>query len=161
MPTKVRIRTGPFKAPAATAAQPAAVADGLSVVQAYYQAISAQDYPQAYTYWAQDGAASGQAYATFAQGFAQTTKVDLVVGPAQTNGAAGSIYAELPVVIFAQQRDGSTQSFCGTYTLRRANVPPFDSFGWRIMSAATLQVADVQPGSDLVQQLLGGRCASR
>ncbi|NNJ13725.1 hypothetical protein EKD04_025705 [Chloroflexales bacterium ZM16-3] len=139
----------------------AAVADGLSLVQAYYQAINDQNYPRAYTLWAQNGAASEQSYAAFAQGFAQTVQVDLTAGSIQTSGAAGSIYAQLPVVIFAHQRDGSTQPYCGTYTLRRTNVPPFDSFGWRIQSAGLLAVADVAPGSDLIQQLLGGQCAAR
>jgi hypothetical protein len=65
------------------------------------------------------------------------------------------------VVVFPQQRDGSGQSFCGTYRLRLANVPPFDTFGWRINSAATFQTPTVEPGSDTVQQLLNGRCAAR
>jgi hypothetical protein len=150
------IATGDTSAP-----PPAAIADGLSVVLAYYQAINDENYPRAFTLWAQGGAASGQSYAAFVQGFAQTAQVDLITGALQTSGAAGTIYAQLPVVIFAHQRDGSTQPFCGNYTLRRANVPPFDTFGWRIMSAATLAVADVKPGSDLVQKLLSGQCAAR
>lgn len=153
--------SGASIAPADAAPPLADIADGLSVVRAYYAAISDQNYARAYTLWAQNGAASDQSYAAFAQGFADTARVDLAVGDLQTSGAAGSIYAQLPVVIFAQQRDGSTQAFCGTYTLRRANVPPFDSLGWRIMSAGILPIADVAPGSDSVQQLLGGQCAAR
>ena len=77
------------------------------------------------------------------------------------DAAAGSAYTEVPVGVLGQQRDGSRQSFCGTYRMRRSNVSPFDTFGWRINSAATLQTLNVEPGSDSVQQLLNGRCAAR
>ena len=95
------------------------------------------------------------------QGFTTTDSVTLATGQAQTNGAAGSVYTEVPVVVFPQQRDRSRESFCGSYRLRRATVPPFDTFGWRINSAATLQTPNIEPGSDTVQQLLNGRCAAR
>ena len=75
----------------------------------------------------------------------------------RTNAAAGSAYTQVPVVVLGQQRDGSRQSFCGTYRLRQATMPPFDTFGWRINSAATLQTPNIEPGSDTVPQLLNGR----
>ena len=87
--------------------------------------------------------------------------VALTMGQAQTNGAAGSIYTEVPVVVIAQQRDGSRQAFCGNYTLRRANVPPFDTFGWRIYSASILKLDSGDLDNDAVQRLLGGQCAAR
>jgi hypothetical protein len=146
---------------ASAAPLPSDIADGPSVVQAYYQAINAQNEPWAYTLWDQNGAASQQRYLAFAQGFAQTARVDLHAGQATTGAAAGSLYAQVPVVIFADQRDGSTQAYCGIYTVRRANVPPFDQFGWRITRAEVLPVPDLAPGSDRVPQLLGGQCPAR
>lgn len=143
---------------ATTAPPPSDIADGPSVVQAYYQAINAQNEPRAYTLWDQNGAASQQGYVAFAQGFAQTARVTLHAGPATTGAAAGSIYAQVPVVIFADQRDGSTHAYCGIYTVRRANVLPFDQFGWRITRAELLPVPDLAPGSDRVPQLLSGQC---
>jgi hypothetical protein len=145
----------------ASAEPPASTGDALDVLQAYYQAIDEQNYPRAYTYWGNNGTASQQSYTVFVQGFTSTDRVTLATGQAQTNAAAGSVYTEAPVVVFAQQRDGSRQSFCGNYRLRRANVPPFDTFGWRIESASTLQTPTIEPGSDTVQQLLNGRCAAR
>jgi len=115
------------------------------VLAAYYQAIDA----------------GKLSYTVFVQGFARTDSVTLATGQARTDAAAGSVYTELPVVVLGQQRDGKEQSFCDTYRLRRANVPPFDTFGWRINSAATLQTPTIEPGSDMVQQLLNGRCAAR
>jgi hypothetical protein len=156
-----RIVSATIAAADAGSAPPAGTADGPDVVKAYYQAINDKNYPRAYTYWDDSGTASHQGYAEFALGFAKTAQVDLVVGQARTEGAAGSLYSQVPVVVFARQSDGARQAFCGTYTLHRANVPPFDSFGWRIASAATLEVADVQPDSELVQTLLNGQCAAR
>jgi len=145
----------------ASAEPPASTGDALRVVQAYYQALDEGNYPRAYTYWENNGTASQQSYTVFVQGFASTDSVTLATGQARTNAAAGSAYTEVPVVVLGQQRDGSRQSFCGTYRLRRANVPPFDTFGWRIESASTLQTPNIEPGSDIVQQLLNGRCAAR
>jgi hypothetical protein len=96
----------------------------------------------------------------FVQGFAETAKVALTMGQARTNGAAGSAYTEVPVVVVAQQRDGSRQSFCGTYTLRRTNIPLFDTFGWHINNASILELDNADLDSDTVQQLLNGRCAA-
>ena len=65
------------------------------------------------------------------------------------------------MVVVAQQRDGSHQSFCGHYTLRRTNVPPFDTFGWRIDQASILKLEHAELDSDTIQRLLAGQCAAR
>jgi hypothetical protein len=156
-----RIANANITQAAVAAEPPASTGDALRVLQAYYQAIDEGNYPRAYTYWESNGTASQQSFTVFVQGFASTNGVRLATGPAQTNAAAGSVYSEVPVVVLGQQRDGSQQSFCGTYRLRRANVPPFDTFGWRISSASTLQTPNIEPDSDTVQQLLNGRCAAR
>ena len=145
----------------AAAEPPASTDDALRVLQAYYQAIDEGNYPRAYKYWESNGTASQQSYTVFVHGFASAGRVTLATGQARTNAAAGSAYTEVPVVVLGQQRDGKVQSFCGSYRLRRANVPPFDTFGWRINSASTLQAPIIEPSSDAVQQLLNGRCAAR
>jgi hypothetical protein len=156
-----RIAGAQIAAADAAAEPPTGTGDALQVLQSYYQAIDDANYPRAYTEWENNGQASQQSFSAFAQGFAETDSVMLTTGQAQTNGAAGSIYADIPVVVIAQQRDGSQQSFCGTYTLRRANVPPFDTFGWRIYSAAILQLENVQLDDATIQRLLSGQCAAR
>jgi hypothetical protein len=145
----------------ASAEPPASTGDALRVLQAYEQAIDEGNYSRAYTYWENNGTASQQSYTVFVQGFGSTDSVTLAIGPAQTNAAAGSVYTEVPVVILGQQRDGSRQSFCGTYRLRRANVPPFDTFGWRINSASILKLENAELDSDTIQRLLAGQCAAR
>jgi hypothetical protein len=145
----------------AFAEPPTSTADAPRVLQAYYQAIDEGNYPRAYTYWERNGTASQQSYTVFVQGFTTTDSVRLATGQAQTNAAAGSVYTEAPVVVFAQQRDGSRQSFCGNYRLRRANLSPFDTFGWRINSASILKLENADLDSDTIQRLLAGQCAAR
>jgi hypothetical protein len=137
---------------------PADTGDPLTLLQSYYAAIDGRDFPRAYTYWSDNGAASQQTFMQFSQGFATTNHVAIELGQPQSNGAAGSIYAEVPIVIVATQQDGSQQAFCGTYTLRRLNVPPFDRLGWRIERADIASHANVQPGSDQAKSLLTASC---
>ena len=153
-----RIASASIAAFDAGAEPPADVADPVALLQAYYAAIGARDYPRAYTYWSNNGAGSQQTYAQFAQGFASTASSAIATGTWQPGGAAGSTYAEVPAVIVATQSDGSQRSFCGTYTLRRLNVPPFDQLGWRIEQAAIAPSASVRLGSDQAQRLLANGC---
>jgi hypothetical protein len=145
----------------AVAEPPAGTSDALRVMQAYYQAIDEGNYPRAYTYWENNGTASQQSYTVFVESFATTDSVTLATGQARTDAAAGSAHTEVPVVVFPQQRDGSRQSFCGTYRLRRANVPPFDTLGWRINSASILKLENADLDSGTIQRLLDGQCAAR
>ncbi len=102
------------------ATDPAAAA---AVVQRYYDAIAARDYADAYALWSGAGTASGQTRDEFAAGFAQTESVDVELGaPSHPEGAAGSVYVEVPVVVRARTFDGRAQRFAGTYTLRRSTV---------------------------------------
>jgi hypothetical protein len=61
---------------------------------------------------------------------------DVFVGAAQIEGAAGSMEATVPVIEAYNDADsflkGYSYVYCGTYTLRRSDVPPFDQFGWQI-----------------------------
>lgn len=143
--------------PSATNPQPPAErGDPQALIQAYYGAINAQQYGRAYTYWSGSGAASGQGFAAFAQGFATTAQVDLAFGQAQQDVAAGSAYASLPVGIVAHQRDGSATAFCGSYQLRRVNVEPFQLLGWSIDKAQIGPAALAASAS----QVLANGCGS-
>jgi hypothetical protein len=99
---------------------PARVAD---VVRAYYRAIEERRYHDAWRLWASDGAASGKSFRAFQAGFANTAAVEAVMGtPGPMGGAAGSRYIEVPVRVIARQRDGTSRTYQGTYTLRRSVV---------------------------------------
>ena len=117
----------PADTTADTAAPDTAAATGAAaaadVVRRYYAAIEARDFRRAYGLWGDDGAASGQTFEAFAEGFAETAHVEAEVGePGRVEGAAGSRYVEVPVTLRAVTDDGEAQHFEGTYTLRRAVV---------------------------------------
>lgn len=120
-----------------------APADAVAVVQAYYAAIAAQQYPRAYALWSGGGDASGQTAQQFAGGFADTASVSAEVGaPGRVGAAAGSRYIEIPVSITATRRDGSVHRYAGAYTLRRAVVDGAtdEQRAWRIASADLREV---------------------
>jgi hypothetical protein len=101
-----------------SAEQPSAPAD---VVKRYYSAIESGDYATAYSLWEGAGKASGQTLAQFEHGFAQTERTTATISDSvRVEGAAGSQYATVPVMVEAITREGKRQHFAGTYTVRRA-----------------------------------------
>lgn len=113
------------------------------VIEDYYGAIDAQDYERAYGYWGDEGRASGQTYLQFVAGFAATADVTVEVGQVgRIEGAAGSRYVEVPVVVDARRDDGERQRFEGQYTLRRAVVEGASAAQrrWHLHEASLRQV---------------------
>jgi len=125
----------------AAAAAPAASIDSsdpAAVIRRYYAAIDGRNYDAAYELWGRRGAASGQTRGQFAAGFAGTTSVSVLIGDSvRVEGAAGSQYATVPVVVDAVLESGERQRFAGSYTLRRAMVDgaSADERRWHIESA--------------------------
>ena len=113
----------------------AAAAD---VVRRYYAAINAHDYSTAWIQWGQDGR-PGQRFADFQKGFAHTRATSVTIGRmAPSEGAAGSVYATVPVTVDAQLDNGRQQRFVGQYVVRRVNDVPgasADQLRWHIDSA--------------------------
>ena len=90
------------------------------IVQTYYAAVSRHDYRTAYALWH-----GRQGYAHFRHGYARTKRASVgLLGPVETEGAVGSLYATVKVGVDALLRSGKTQHFAGSYTLRRANDVP-------------------------------------
>jgi hypothetical protein len=144
--------------PSTTPTSPTDPNGAVQTLNEYYDAISRHEYAHAYTLWNSLGAASNQSFAQFVQGFATTTGVAIATGTPTGGGAAGSTYVDVPIVIHSTTSDQGAQTFCGTYTLRHTNVPPFDQFGWHIEKAEVAQVANAAPGSAEAQQLLASGC---
>jgi hypothetical protein len=108
------------------------------LVRRYYEAIQGGKYDSAYSLWGQSGQASGRTRESFVAGFAETAQVRATVSDSvQMEGAAGSQYATVPVVVDAVLRSGARQHFEGTYTLRRAMVDgaTLEQRRWHIYSA--------------------------
>ncbi|NLG61612.1 MAG: hypothetical protein GX539_05160, partial [Candidatus Cloacimonetes bacterium] len=119
--------------------------EAAEVIRQYYAAIAAGDFARAYRLWSNNGGASGQTLQEFARGFAGTASVEADIGaPGDVEGAAGSVYVKVPVVVRAVTTDGERQRFEGTYTLRRSNVDGAteEQRAWRIYDA------DISPAAD-------------
>jgi len=115
-----------FAAAAVAAAMPAAAEEPYrddrsgpaALVQSLYNAIDRKEYARAWSYFAEPPAATLDDYA---KGFEGTGPVQVRTGAASEEGAAGSVYYNLPVAIAAHQADGSVKVFAGCYELRLAN----------------------------------------
>jgi hypothetical protein len=125
----------------AAATAPTASIDSSSpaaVIRSYYAAIDGRNYEAAYELWGRRGAASAQTRSQFEAGFARTAHVKATIGDSvRIEGAAGSQYATVPVVVDAVLASGERQRFVGSYTLRRAMVDgaTADQRRWHIESA--------------------------
>ena len=124
----------------------------VDTLTSYYDAIAAHDYSRAYSYW-QNGA-PGQTLAQFAQGFAGTTEIGVVVGlDFQMDAAAGSAYTSLPVLITAKDWS-QPQLFVGCFIARKVNVPVGNATvpnpNWYLYSANINAVSTLTEG---VQQV--------
>ncbi|MGZ9808951.1 hypothetical protein ACXN5S_00625 [Pseudoroseicyclus sp. H15] len=106
-----------------------------TTLENYYSALSDGSYQQAYGMWQGDGEASGLSYDDLAAGFAETESVQVFTAAPEMEGAAGSIYATVPVRIEAELEDGTQQHFAGSYVLRTANGVEGAEPGWFIESA--------------------------
>ncbi len=109
------------------------------LIRAYYKAIDEHQYEAAYSAWGDGGAKSGQRFDEFKAGFAQTERMVMeIIGPVETEGAAGSIYASVPVVVRADSKDGERKNFNGRYVVKRVNDVPGatpEQLRWHIDSA--------------------------
>ena len=122
--------------------------DPVATLASYFSAINSRDYRKAYRYWE----SPSQSYEQFARGFADTDRVRLLVEPSQrTEGAAGSLYAQIPTVIVSTTRGGNERVFAGCYVMRRSNVR---DRGWQIYRANVSQF----PASVRISRLLSQDC---
>jgi hypothetical protein len=117
-------RTPVLEAPfAATSAQGAA-----DVVQTYYALLEAGRRGEARRSWRGGGDSSGSGEAEFAAGFAAYSEYHAQVGaPGAIEGAAGSLYVEVPVVVYGRRKGGGPFHRRATVTLRRVNDVPGSS----------------------------------
>ncbi len=101
--------------------------DAASLVRSFYNAVNRREFARAWDYFGDTKPATS--FEAFAQGFANTDRVDVVTGAASAEGAAGSQFFTVSVAIIAFARDGSEQVFAGCYTARiadpRIQEPPF------------------------------------
>jgi heat shock protein HslJ len=120
--------------------------DPVATLASYYTTINARDYPRAFRFWD----SPPQSFEQFARGFADTDRVRLLVDPSPgIEGAAGSVYADIPAIVVATTRNGNERVFAGCYVMRRSNV---QDRGWRIYRGNLSQVSSNTRLSQILSQ---------
>lgn len=106
------------------------------VLQSYFASLEAKDYAAAWKLWSDGGKASGQDEKTFADSFANVAEYHAEIGaPGAPEGAAGSIYVEVPIRVYGKTAGGRDFSERGAAALRRVNDVPgatAEQMQWRI-----------------------------
>ncbi|MBB4183493.1 hypothetical protein GGE07_000106 [Sinorhizobium terangae] len=104
--------------------------DGAALVRSLYNAINRKEYARAYGYFADTQPVGG--FADFSRGYANTVSVEVRVGKVTTEGAAGSVYAGIPVAVKSIERPQKIRLFAGCYVARIINpaqqAPPFTPY---------------------------------
>lgn len=107
----------------------------VAALNAYYEAINSRNYELAFRYWDRPTQSLDQ----FTRGFDDTASVRLLVDPSpNVEGAAGSSYSEVSVLLITRRTNGTERIYAGCYTMRRTNLRPEDGAtrqGWRISRA--------------------------
>jgi hypothetical protein len=132
------------------------LSDPVEVLRSYFNAINRREYVRAYTYWEMNAAASQlPPYDQFAQGYQDTSSVQLTTGQVNSEAGAGQIYFSVPVTLISRTTAGITQNYVGCYRLHLSQpanygAPPFMPLG--IISANLKQTANGSDTSSMMAQ---------
>ena len=111
-----------------------------NVVQTYFALIGAKKYDEARKLWSDGGKASGMTAQAFAASFDKYASYNAEIGaPGEIEGAAGSLYVQVPVVIYGRLKSGEEVHMNGPVSLRRVNDVPGsteEQRRWRIAETA-------------------------
>lgn len=95
------------------------------VVQSYFALLETGRYADAYRLWSDGGRASGLSEAQFVADSRNYREIHAQIGaPGAIEGAAGSLYVEVPIQTYGRRADGQPFRRSGTVTLRRVNDVP-------------------------------------
>lgn len=96
-----------------------------NVVQTYFAHIGEGALLQAYGLWGDGGAASNMTLEEFRAGLDRYHQYDAQIGaPGEIEGAAGSLFVQVPVQIYGRLKTGEPFHQRGEVTLRRVNDVP-------------------------------------
>ena len=101
----------------------------IEAVSSLLNAINLKQFSRAYSYFENPATFPGS-FDAYAAGYANTEAITATFGQVQSQGAAGSIFYQVPIGMKATTTSNTTQTFVGCYTLRLAQpanqtVPPF------------------------------------
>jgi hypothetical protein len=125
-----------------------------ALVESLYNAISRREYARAWSYFAEPPAETLEDYAA---GFENTRSVAVRTGAPNEEGAAGSLYFELPVAISALDDGADYQTFAGCYTIRLAQ-PANQDVPFRPMA---IEAGSLSPTSTPFEEAIPTACEGR
>ncbi|MDW6022694.1 DUF1176 domain-containing protein [Mesorhizobium sp. BAC0120] len=115
--------------------------DAGALVRSFYNAVNRKEYARAWDYFGDQKPA--KTFDQFVKGYADTERVDVATGGISEEGAAGSVYFQVPVAIKATDKNGDEKVFAGCYTARLAN-PAIQEQGFQPMH---IEQGGLKPGS--------------
>jgi hypothetical protein len=114
--------------------------DAGAVVRSFYNAVNRHEFARAWSYF---GKPPSKDFDAFVKGYDDTAFVDVFTGRINSEGAAGSTYAQVAVAIRATGKSGETKVFAGCYTVKAVNPqiqdPPFRAL---LIEKAALKTVD-------------------
>lgn len=112
------------------------------VLRSYFAHIENGRFDDAWRLWSDGGRSSGMSREDFAASFGHYGEYRATIGtPGRIEGAAGSLYVEVPVIVAGRLRSGEPVRMEGMVQLRRCNDVPgctAEQLRWRI-AASSLQ----------------------
>lgn len=116
----------------------------IETVSSFLNALNLKQYVRAYYYFQEPATFPGP-FDKYAAGYSDTDVITAAFGAIQTEGAAGSLYYKVPLVMHVLTNSNTTQTFAGCYTLRLVQpsvqaTPPFQPMG--IIAGNFKQVAN-------------------
>ena len=95
------------------------------VMQRFGGLLEQRKFAEAYRLWSDNGRASGMSEAQFVAAYDRYAEIHSEVGkPGDSEGAAGSIYIDVPFRLYGKLKSGAPFNLVGSVTLRRVNDVP-------------------------------------
>ena len=95
------------------------------VLQRFGALLEQRRFGEVYRLWSDGGRASGLTEPQFVAAYDKYAEIHSEVGaPGDAEGAAGSIYVDIPFRLYGKLKDGGAFNQVGTVTLRRVNDVP-------------------------------------
>jgi len=92
------------------------------LMQRFGGLLEQRKFAEAYRLWSDNGRASGMSEAQFVAAYDKYAEIHSEVGrPGDSEGAAGSIYIDVPFRLYGKLKSGGSFNQAGTVTLRRVN----------------------------------------
>ena len=124
----------------AAALTPQSAQGAANVVQTYFALVADKKFDDAWKLWSDSGKASGMSAKDFAASFAKFASYNAQIGaPGEIEGAAGSLFVEVPVVVYGTTKTGEPVNLKGKVRLRRVNDVPGatpEQLSWHIAETA-------------------------